>query len=848
MSADVAREWFRTELDRLRRQSGSPSIRDLVASTRKKSKYWSVLNNLTDKAGLPPPKELSRSTLHDLLSCKTVKGPAAWPVKMFVLACVAWRQYHGGPKPPRHALLALLAEWEQRRVIYEDLLLVAATTEGAGSPVRIGWPLPMTADPLQERDIVVELDKATRCAGAIELTQRTLVLEGTGGVGKTQLAADFARRIAGDQEIRLVLWASAGSRDTVLSAYAAAAFELGLADADAPLADAAQQLQAWLARGCERWVVVLDDVQNPADLQGLWPEPGSAGRVVVTTRYRDESWNRTDRGVITVDVFTPDESAAYLAHKFARSPELGDGAAELAAALGHLPIALAQATAYQLSRRLSGHQYLDRLTDQRRTLRDVLPGPAELLPDDQPYTVAEIWSLSIELADTLTPPGLARPLLAVASLLDPTGIPDSVLRNAQVARYLGQRVDSDAVHEALWVLHRLNLVTVDGLMVRMHALVHRTTREAARTELTAPEAWHQLVHAAADGIAAAGNDRINSTNRDLLNSLRQNAQVLIGHGGDALWTPDGHVVLFGVGEMLLRFSHAGDAAAYFKILADTACERLGATHVDTYLARARYATCLEETGQPKLAVAEMEQIVADCGRTLGIENPTTLNHMGNLAGHRGRADDIAGAVRDYEHLVGLRTRIQGANHRNTLMSRSNLARWRGEAGDIPGAIQAFSELVPLVARVCGPLDHQTLITLSNHASWVGELDPLAGLAEYLQLLPKQMTRLGAASERTLTTRRNIAMLLGEAGYLTEAIREFTLLIADYGRFLHPDRLEALAARHDLATLLIDVPDVPGALRILRELLADRTRILGAGHPATAATREMIENTLRDNPE
>ncbi|MFF0148009.1 hypothetical protein [Amycolatopsis sulphurea] len=38
---------------------------------------------------------------------------------------------------------------------------------------------------------------------------------------------------------------------------------------------------------------VLDDVQCPADLQGLWPPAVAAGQVLVTTRRKDAAlWGR----------------------------------------------------------------------------------------------------------------------------------------------------------------------------------------------------------------------------------------------------------------------------------------------------------------------------------------------------------------------------------------------------------------------------------------------------------------------------------------------------------------------------------------------------------------------------
>jgi hypothetical protein len=135
----------------------------------------------------------------------------------------------------------------------------------------------------------------------------TVVLSGLGGVGMTQLAADFIR---GHQtDAAAVVWATASSRDLVLATYAEAARAvLGPQDS---VQQAADRLLGWLATTEDIWLVVLDDVQTPADLRGLWPQ-GPAGRVVVTTRRRDAALAGHRRRIVDVDVFSTEQAARYL--------------------------------------------------------------------------------------------------------------------------------------------------------------------------------------------------------------------------------------------------------------------------------------------------------------------------------------------------------------------------------------------------------------------------------------------------------------------------------------------------------------------------------------------------------
>ena len=83
---------------------------------------------------------------------------------------------------------------------------------------------------------------------------------------------------------------------------------------------AVDDLLSWLASTERSWLVVLDDVTDPEDLDGLWPG-GPAGRVLVTTRCRAAGPPGARR--VPVDAFTRDEALAYLRHRLSAPPGSG---------------------------------------------------------------------------------------------------------------------------------------------------------------------------------------------------------------------------------------------------------------------------------------------------------------------------------------------------------------------------------------------------------------------------------------------------------------------------------------------------------------------------------------------
>jgi hypothetical protein len=419
-------------------------------------------------------------------------------------------------------------------------------------PYRAGV-LPLLAGSFQERatgrllaQVVGEGDVAVLTSDG---PAHTSVLSGLGGVGKTQLAVDYAEHAWAEGKVDLLAWITAESREAILSSYARLASDLtGLDDSDPDFG--ARRLLAWLANTSQRWIIVLDDLQNPVDMRGLWPPVVSVGRVLLTTRRRDAALRGHRRRLIEVGLFTEAESRAYFAAVLADRPDLLDGADELARELGYLPLALAQAGAYMINRGLTCGEYTRRFADRRRSLASLLPD-ADELPDEHRDTVAATWSLSIEQADRLAPVGLARPLLQLASLLDANGVPAELFTASAVIAFLisvtGEMVDNEQARDALRCLHRLSLIALDSQSaqraLRVHALVQRATRDSMPNDERA-----LAVHATAGALQEVWPDIERDT--VLGQVLRTNVDALWAVGGDYLWDDGCRPLLFRAGRSL----------------------------------------------------------------------------------------------------------------------------------------------------------------------------------------------------------------------------------------------------------------------------------------------------------
>lgn len=287
-----------------------------------------------------------------------------------------------------------------------------------------------------------------------------VALHGLGGVGKTQIAAEFAYRHAADYDLVWWLHAEDAASLTADCEKLARALGLTLADPGEAVARVRRELE-----GRARWLLIYDNAEGPKALRQALPTRG--GHCLITTQCPD--WPGLARE-LEVKGWTPAESLAF----FRKVTGQEEGADALADLLGNLPLALAQAAAYI---RATGNT-LSAYAQSFKTRR------AELWPREEPphgyyATVAVTWNLAMERAAQACP--AARDLLNLCAFLAPDDIPRAVLTEHAEAlpEALAAAVRGGlALDDALAALRRYSLLTVRGDGWDVHRLVQVVVRDA----------------------------------------------------------------------------------------------------------------------------------------------------------------------------------------------------------------------------------------------------------------------------------------------------------------------------------------------------------------------------------
>jgi len=620
--------------------------------------------------------------------------------------------------------------------------------------------------------------------------------------GKTQLAAAFAESLWQSGAVDLLVWIDATSRASVLCGYAAATAAATGRDRASSCESVAAQFLSWLGETSRSWLVVLDDLADPADLDGLWPT-GPAGRVLMTAA--DPVVIPAGVRAVPVGPFSVREAISYLNGRLAADPDKRLGAIELAHDLDLEPVALAQASRVIASSPLSCGEY--RAHFVRR--REQVAGASGV----RPSAAAVTWMFLFGRADQLSPDGSAKLLLALAAMLDGHGIPQPVLTAAAAGAFLPAGnvpagsvltgtvpAGSERAVAALTALEQAGLLTVDRKLTPPAVRVSPVLQAALRAAM--PEGMpEQAARAAADALLQAWPEEERpgwpmSGLRSCVASLRRITD-------DLLWEGGCHPVLVRAGDSLDRAGLTGPAVEHWRDLATTGGRLLGRGHPDTLLASQRLADAYLAAG---------------------------------------RADD---ALPWFQWSLDSLTGKLGPDHPDVIEAQRSLGHALVAALQLSAAITLLERAVPRYEQICG----------SGHAGALGARDELAAayLATgqyadattlYRRTLADRERAQGARHPQTMTTRHGLAGSCLANGRGKEAVAAYKRVVADRERVLGPDHLDTLTARNDLGTAYQKTGHPAAAELACEQAWAGFERVLGPRHPDTLRSRAKLAQLYR----
>ena len=615
-------------------------------------------------------------------------------------------------------------------------------------------------------------------------------LQGMGGVGKTQLAIEYAWRYRSEYD--LVWWIRADQLPLVRSSLAALAEPLGLQSAVASGIDiaAASVLDA-LRRGTpySRWLLVFDNADQPEDLNDIIPR--GPGDVLITSR--NHRWQAVV-DTVPVDVFDRKESTEFLVRRVPKGLDQSK-AAQVAEELGDLPLALDQAGALQAETGMSADEYLRLLREHAAQIME------EGRPPEYPLSMTAAWRLSVATLSKQLPQ--AMDLLRCCAFFSPEPIPRDIFRrgtqatNTRVSKLIA---DPILLARAIRELGRFALVRIDGRTIQVHRLIQALLRDDLDEGEQA--SYQHEVHL----ILAAGSPKDPDDDR-----YWPRFAELIAHVASPVtqlaMCRDGGVRAFAlrVVRYLYRSGDQESSRALAKTLIEQWAKDSGPDDETVLDAQRHLGNAMRELGQYQDAYAITETTLERSAAILSDRNPLTLALRNSFAADlRGRGEFGEARTMDEESLR-LHREVYGPDHRETLRVMHNLALDYGVNSDYAGARD---------------LHRRTYIATSEATS-------------------------GTSATEVLISWNGLARAVRLCGDYTEA-RDVGEDAYDFGQvMLGVDNYWTLRTLNDLSIALRRIAtSYNDALDMATDVFNRCTRIFGEVHPDTLAAAISLGNVQR----
>ncbi|WP_329426913.1 tetratricopeptide repeat protein [Streptosporangium sp. NBC_01495] len=709
-------------------------------------------------------------------------------------------------------------------------------------------------------DALEQIEKAL--LGTHEI-RHSVVICGLGGVGKSELALHYAEKWRKDY--KTIWWVAADSVRGVQEGLANLAMRIY---PQISLLGSIEQISEWALSWFQSnsgWLLILDNVEAPADVKHLLAQL-SSGHIIVTTR-RNVRW--PDRILkVPLNVLTTSQ-ATGLVIQIIEPDLIGDSSTidELVEELGHLPLALDQASAYINQSRISASRYLELLV--RNPSRTYNSHSEER---DSQETIARVWKITLERLQVRNP--IVITVLKALAHYAPYVIPRILLTH-----------DNDVVDfdETLGLLASYSLIDLKDDFISMHRLLRSVllisidSEDESQALATIALFWIRRVIPAdpdsevdswpllrslaphlrclADQIYPSGNEPDDESICMVLNSFAafervqgnyESAFNIITQAFNFSMSSQGEesevmlIVRNNRAAILWNLGRRDDALSEILAAGDLADHIFGRKSLKGLMIRRNIASMLCDAGHFSESEIEVRNTLDLSRELLGERHPQTLAcHI-----------DLAAALHKMGRIKEASNEIQKANIGNKDISNNGLPEiiyGRKHQINIFRSLGNFKEaesetrrLVDHLTELLGDDHPETLTVRDVRACTLGGMGFVEKAVEELrEVLELRRRALGDSHPDTLTSLSNLASFLRDSGQLEESEEKSKRVVELSKKFLGEDHADTLISRNNLANLLSDMGRHEEAEREIRETVEIRSRVLGVKHPETLKSRNNL---------
>ncbi len=722
------------------------------------------------------------------------------------------------------------------------------TRAATGRPRFPGLPpnapnLPARYLPFTGREADLHELRQQLTSGGARTGAHVLVLQGLSGIGKTQLALEYAHRFRSAYDV--VWWVKAhpvAFIDVQLG-------DLGPAIGISPNEDAAEAARAVILKlstmpATQRWLLILDNAEDVERVSTF--VPSGTGHILITSR--NARWSLR-APVVEVNVFPREESVEHLR---SRVPAMtSQEADDVATAVGDMPFAIAAAAAYIAE---TGMPTADYIKLVERSGPVALPSTEDGSDDADSYANSAIsaWLLSLDALRERSP--VAYRLFELCCVLDQE-IAFGLIYNEEIVSALKSMdplLERNVLPSLVQQANRLQLLKVDprgeggDTSQRGQVVVHTLMQQLVRARLSPPEltdARHQM-HLVLARLRPAGevdNPDTWPRFRMLWSHLEVSGAVNCGHAAVRELLIDRVRYLWLRGDFergLDRATQTERAWADRLPVLDQAVEESAEPNPvaeslqrQLLLLRFNKGNILRDLGRFEESWAVDAETLAAQTEALGPTHPDTLLTAGGLAADLRALGRYVEALEFDRETYAAWTAVYGEEHTRTLSARNNLAVSFRLMGDFRRALEHDEAVYRGRYGALGERHPNTLAAAGNIGRDLREAGEYERSVTQLQLIADEYLKPPALPTRNaVLARANLAISLRSAGHAEKAAP----LLEEAFEWLNAqqhDAPETLACRLSRALNFLALGD----RRAEQELIAVHAAYeasLGALHPHT----------------
>ena len=321
------------------------------------------------------------------------------------------------------------------------------------------------------------------------ISEGIAVLNGLGGIGKTQIAIEYSHRVQNaespckENPYEWILWVKSDTDLALSRTLSAIAQHLNLTWKSEE--EQIASVEEWLETH-ENWLLVFD---NADDLQVIenFMSLALQGKVLITSRtanFEDFFGNFSFKVIDTIHLnsFTQEEAISFLIKRVKKllrpTDEKGKvNAGKIAEQLGCLPLALEQAGAYVNKLEISFEAYLNKYNNLHLDLFQ----SKHSAPKSKGYqkTVLTAWTLNFNEIDKKEPVSIQ--LLQTCAFLAPDNIPFEFFEKASEYLEISLSSKPEDPHELLIPLRDYSLIQLhENNIYSIHRLVQEVVRRQVK--------------------------------------------------------------------------------------------------------------------------------------------------------------------------------------------------------------------------------------------------------------------------------------------------------------------------------------------------------------------------------